>query len=257
MKIITWNVNGIRAAYKKGFVNLVTQWKPDIICVQETKAHPDQVEPSLLTLDGMKSYWSAATRKGYSGTATWSRKEPRSVSYGIGIQEFDSEGRFVVTDHGDFELYNVYFPNGGSGIERHNYKQKFLKDFTAYLSARIAAGKEIILVGDYNVAHREVDVHDPVRLSSQSGFLPEERQWFDQFFNAGFVDIFRKFYPDDKDRYTWWDMRTFARANNRGWRIDYICTTPKTAERVKSVEIWDHVEGSDHCPVVIELKEKK
>ncbi len=253
MKIITWNVNGIRAAHRKGFCALANQWKADILCVQETKAHPDQVEPELLSVGETKSYWSAAVRKGYSGTATWTRAEPKAVSYGIGVSEFDSEGRFVITDHGDFELYNVYFPNGGSGIERHNFKQKFLKDFLNYLKGRIAAGKEIILLGDYNVAHLEFDVHDPVRLSSHSGFLPEERAWFDEFLNAGFVDLFRKFYPDAREKYTWWDMRTFARANNRGWRIDYICATPKTAAKVKKVEIWDHVEGSDHCPVVVEL----
>lgn len=253
MKIITWNVNGIRAAHRKGFCALANQWKPDILCVQETKANPDQVEPDVLCVDGMKSYWSAATRKGYSGVATWTRVEPVQVSFGIGIQEFDSEGRFVVTDHGDFELYNVYFPNGGSGLERHNFKQKFLKDFLLHLKNRIAAGKEVVLVGDYNVAHREMDVFDPVRLSSVSGFLPEERQWFDEFLNAGFIDIFRKFYPEERERYTWWDMRTFARANNRGWRIDYISCTKKIADRVKSIEIWDHVEGSDHCPVAMEI----
>jgi exodeoxyribonuclease-3 len=253
MKIITWNVNGIRAVHKKGFCGLTNQWKPDILCVQETKAHPDQIEPDLLCADGMKSYWSAAARKGYSGVATFTREEPKSVSYGIGIPEFDSEGRFVVTDHGEFELYNVYFPNGGSGLERHNFKQKFLKDFLAYLKARIDSGHEVILVGDYNVAHKEVDVYNPEKLSSQSGFLPEERRWFDDFLNAGFVDIYRQKYPNEKDKYTWWDMRTFGRVNNRGWRIDYICSTKKTADRVKNIEIWDHVEGSDHCPVMVEI----
>jgi len=253
MKIITWNVNGIRAVHRKGFCTLASEWKPDILCTQETKAHPDQLEPGLLSVDGMKSYWSAATRKGYSGVATWTRAEPKSVLNGIGVPVYDSEGRFVITDHGDFELYNVYFPNGGSGVERHNFKQKFLQDFLDYLKKRIELGREIILVGDYNVAHQDMDVHDPVRLSNISGFLPEERKWFDDFLKAGFVDIYRKFHPDEKHRYTWWDMRTFARVNNRGWRIDYICTTPKTAARIKKAEIWDHVEGSDHCPVMVEL----
>ena len=252
MKIISWNVNGIRAVHKKGFCALAAQWKPDILCVQETKAHPDQVEPELLSMDEMKSYWSAATRKGYSGTATWTRVEPKQVLKGIGTPEFDSEGRFVVTDHGDFELYNVYFPNGGSGEERHNFKQKFLKDFLLYLKDKIRAGREIIVLGDYNVAHQEIDIHDPVRLSKVSGFLPEEKKWFDEFLAAGFVDIFRKHFPDKKDVYTWWDMRTFGRANNRGWRIDYICATPGIAKKINKVEVWDDVQGSDHCPVMVE-----
>lgn len=253
MKIITWNVNGIRAVHRKGFCDLAKEWKADILCTQETKAHPEQVEPDVLCVNGMKSYWSAATRKGYSGVATWSRAEPQGVALGIGRPEYDSEGRFVITNHGDFELYNVYFPNGGSGIERHTYKQNFLRDFLDFLKTRMAAGREIILVGDYNIAHLEIDVHDPVRLSSVSGFLPEERMWFDQFLNSGFVDLYRKFHPDQKEKYTWWDMRTFARANNRGWRIDYVCATEKIAKQIKRAEIWDHVEGSDHCPVMVEL----
>jgi exodeoxyribonuclease-3 len=253
VKIITWNVNGIRALHRKGFRALASGWGADVLCVQETKAHPDQLEPELLSVDEMKSYWSAATRKGYSGVATWTRVEPKAVSRGIGISDYDSEGRFVITEFNEFTLYNVYFPNGGSRIERHNFKQKFLKDFLTHLKGHIQAGRPLILLGDYNIAHREIDVYDPVRLSKESGFLPEERAWFDELLAAGFVDLYRKFYPEQKDKYTWWDMRTFARANNRGWRIDYICATEPLASRVKRVEIWDHVEGSDHCPVMVEL----
>lgn len=254
MKIVSWNVNGIRACSKKGLLEFVDSEKPDVLCLQETKAHIEQVEESLRTLGYAEGYWSSAQKKGYSGVATFLNQKPKSVAKGIDISAYDNEGRFVITDHGDFLLYNIYFPNGGSGEERHQFKQKFLKDLNAHLKAQLSKGREVIVVGDYNVAHKEVDVYDPVRLSKESGFLPEEREWFDQFLNLGFVDTFRKFHPEQKEKYSWWSYRELARISNRGWRIDYICISRGLEARIKSADILDHIEGSDHCPVVITLE---
>lgn len=254
MKIISWNVNGIRAVYKKGLTDFLQKQDPDIFCVQETKAHIDQVEEATRKLGMNHSYWSSAVRKGYSGVATFLRDEPRKIETTIGILDYESEGRIVMTDHGAFELYNIYFPNGGSGEARHDFKQRFLKDLNAYLKPRIDSGRPIIVLGDYNVAHREVDIHDPVRLSTESGFLPEERAWFDDFLKLGFIDTFRHLHPNEKDRYTWWSYRELARISNRGWRIDYICVTKNLEKAIQSAEILDDVEGSDHCPISLTLK---
>lgn len=253
MKIITWNVNGIRAIAKKGFYEFISKMSPDILCLQETKAHPDQVEPELLNPFGLKSHWSVAQRPGYSGTVTYAKADVTTVQTGIGIKKYDAEGRFVITDHADFLLYNVYFPNGGASEERHLFKQEFLKKFTSHLQRDIQAGREIILVGDYNVAHKDIDVYDPKKLSTESGFLPEEREWFSKFLEIGFVDLFRHFHPNEPHRYTWWSYLEKARLGNRGWRIDYICVTKGLLARFKSCEILDDVTGSDHCPVMAEM----
>lgn len=254
MKIISWNVNGIRACHKKGLVDFVTQEKPDIFCVQETKAHIDQVEMEAQHLGYKHYFWSSAIRKGYSGVATFTNQEPLQTQLGWGQSEYSSEGRIVITDHGVFDLYNIYFPNGGSGEERHNFKQKFLKDLNLHLKEKIKKGREIVVVGDYNVAHKEIDVFDPVRLSKVSGFLPEERVWFDSFLSLGFVDTFRMFHANEEKRYSWWSYRELARIANRGWRIDYICVSKGLEKSVVSADILDQVQGSDHCPVVATLK---
>ena len=254
MKIISWNVNGVRAAYKKGLIEFIDREDPDILCLQETKAHAEQCEPMIVSPPGRTSHWSSATRKGYSGTATYVKAQVKDVSYGIGVPEYDSEGRFVITDHGDFVLYNIYFPNGGSGPERHDFKQRFLKDLNANLQPQIKAGRSIIVVGDYNVAHKPIDIYDPVRLANESGFLPEERAWFDSFLELGFVDTFRHFHPNEPERFTWWSMRERARIGNRGWRIDYICVTRDLVPRLKRAQVMDGQEGSDHCPVLLEMK---
>ena len=254
MKIITWNVNGIRACAKKGFLDFFEQQDPDILCIQETKAHPGQLEHELLKPFDRYAYWSSAYKKGYSGTVTYLKEEPAAVAHGIGIRKFDSEGRFVVTDMGQFVLFNVYFPNRAAREERHLFKQEFLAKFTKHLKKLIDSGREVIVVGDYNVAHLEYDVHDPVRLSKSSGFLPEEREWFDYFLSVGFYDAFRQFHPDKKDEYSWWSYRENARKNNRGWRIDYICVTKGLIPRLKSASILQDQMGSDHCPVVVELE---
>ncbi len=254
MKIISWNVNGIRACYKKNLMDFVRTEKPDILCLQETKAHIDQVEDEVRKMTWQHSYWSSAKRKGYSGVATFTNLEPKNVQYHFNdIPDYESEGRIVMADMGPFDLYNIYFPNGGSGIERHNFKQQFLKDLNIHLKDKLATGRQVVVVGDYNVAHESIDVHDPIRLSKESGFLPEERAWFDSFLDLGFIDTFRYFKPTEAKRYSWWDMRTYGRISNRGWRIDYVCISKGLEKYLASADILDQVEGSDHCPVVVTL----
>lgn len=257
MKIISWNVNGIRAVGKKGFLPFIEREAPDVLCLQETKAHFDQVENSIREPHGMKGAWSSALRKGYSGVATMERQDSRLPVREwiprIGIEKYDSEGRVVITDHGPFLLYNIYFPNGGSGPDRHDFKQVFLADLYEHLSAKIKQGRELVLVGDYNIAHREIDVYDPIKLAQESGFLPEERAWFDRFLSLGFVDTFRHFRPDEKGAFTWWSYVERARPVNRGWRIDYICVTTGLVPSLKAARVMDEIEGSDHCPVMVEL----
>lgn len=253
MKIISWNVNGIRACYKKGLQDFVHTEKPDIFCLQEVKANKDQVDQATQSLGFDFHCWSSAIRKGYSGVATFSHQDPILCETGFGYPEYEAEGRVIKSDYEKFDIYNIYFPNGGSGELRHDFKQKFLKDLNKHLKAEIKKGRQVIVVGDYNVAHHEVDVYDPVRLSKESGFLPEERAWFDQFLELGFIDTFRQFHPTEKDRYSWWSYRELARISNRGWRIDYICITQGLQKYLKSADILDQVEGSDHCPVVAEL----
>lgn len=252
MKIISWNVNGIRAAAKKGLIEFVAAEKPDFLCLQETKAHLDQVEKEIQTLGYESSFWSSAKKRGYSGVATFCHQNVKH-SKGWGAEIYESEGRIVWTETPHFDLYNIYFPNGGSGEERHLFKQQFLKDLNLHLAEQLARGKSIVLVGDYNVAHREMDVYDPIRLSKESGFLPEEREWFNSFLNLGFVDTFRKFYPDKKDSYSWWSYRELARISNRGWRIDYVCVSKDLESRVRAAKIHAETTGSDHCPVSIEI----
>lgn len=254
MKIISWNVNGIRACGKKGLVDFVQKENADIFCIQETKAHIEQVDETLKSLGYQFYNWSSAKRKGYSGVATFSKQKPLSVKTEFGYSEYEDEGRTIISDFGPFVVYNIYFPNGGSGDERHHFKQVFLKRLNEHARAQIKAGRELIIVGDYNVAHKEVDVFDPIRLSTVSGFLPEEREWFNDFLNLGFVDTFRKLNPEAKEKYSWWSYRELARISNRGWRIDYICATPKLIEKLKSATILDNVEGSDHCPVVADFE---
>jgi exodeoxyribonuclease-3 len=254
MRIISWNVNGIRACSKKGFYEFVRRENPDVLCIQETKAHPDQLDEELKNLFQRVSYFSSAEKKGYSGTATYLKVVPENVSYGIDIRKFDNEGRFVIVQIKDIFIYNIYFPNGASGEERHFFKQEFLNKLSAHLKKLVDKGAKIIVVGDYNVAYLDHDVFDPVRLSSVSGFLPEERGWFKNFLDIGFIDTFRYFNPNLTQKYTWWSYRENARIANRGWRIDHICVTKNLLDRVEDVRILDMQEGSDHCPVLIDLK---
>lgn len=253
MKIITWNVNGIRSVIQKGFFEFVESQNPDLLCLQETKVHPDQLDEAIQSPSGWRTFWSSAQRPGYSGTATFCRVTPEEVHYGFGIPKFDAEGRMVVTRFPKFLLYNVYFPNGGAREERHLFKQEFLKRFGSHLVRKARAGENIILVGDYNVGYLDIDVYDPKALSTESGFLPEERKWMVGFLESGFVDGFRYFHPDEKNRFTWWSYLQNARLGNRGWRIDHMCVSRGLEKRLRSVEILDGQMGSDHCPVVMEI----
>ncbi len=250
MKICTWNVNGIRSCSQKGFFDFWEGEDLDILCLQETKAHPEQLSDEIVSPLGWNAYWSSAQRRGYSGTVVYTKETPNDVRYGMGIPKFDTEGRFVICDYDDFVLFNIYFPNGSAREERHNYKQEFLKKLNLHLKSLIKKGREVIVVGDYNVAYMNIDVFDPVRLSKVSGFLPEERKWFLEFLDLGFVDGFRYFHPEEPNKYTWWSYRENARIGNRGWRIDHICMTRGLLKNLKSVEILGDQMGSDHCPVV-------
>lgn len=253
MRICTWNINGIRAGDGRPFFECLERLKPDILGLQETKCHPQQAGLAITQAPGYESFWSTARRKGYSGVATFCRKPPRSVTTGIGIRKYDSEGRIVLTEHDDFQLYNIYFPNGGSGPERHDFKQEFLDRLLEVLKRDLKHKRPTIVMGDFNVAPHEVDVYDPVELSSVSGFLPEERLWFQKFLALGFVDCFRNFYPGKKDAYTWWSNLGGNRIRNRGWRIDHICVSEDLKADVKSCELMPEQMGSDHCPVYIDL----
>ena len=256
MKLISWNVNGVRASADKGLLSFLDKERPDILCLQETKTHKDQLEEGLLKSlhRGGESYFMSAYKKGYSGVATLlSKKAPpvKKVHYGLGVRAYDKEGRVVVTEYEKFKLYNIYFPNGALGPDRHLFKQRFLKYLKGHLKKEMKK-KPLIVVGDYNVAHEEVDVYDPVKLSTVSGFLPEERKWFQSFLETGFVDVFRHFYPK-KQTFTWWSYRENARKFNRGWRIDMICVTKDFIGSVKKCKIFEKQRGSDHCPISVEI----
>jgi exodeoxyribonuclease-3 len=239
----------------KGLVDFVASEAADVFCVQETKAHPTQVELEAEDLDGVEAFWSTAEKKGYSGTLTVTKEPVRSVKHGIGIPKYDSEGRFVITEHKDFSLYNIYFPNGAMSETRHLYKMEFLETMYEHFKQRLARGDSLVVLGDYNIAHAAIDIHDPVRLDGESGFKPEERAWMDKFFALGFVDTFRHMNPTQKDAYTWWSYRQVSRPRNKGWRIDYISVSPDLKDRIRSAQILSQVHGSDHCPVVLDLKD--
>ena len=254
MKIISWNVNGIRACGKKGFLPFIQKTKPDILCIQETKAHPDQVDDKIKNIPLYRAYWSLSEISGYSGTAVYSKLKPKAVKDHIGIDQFDREGRFLILDMGSFILFNIYFPNGSRDEVRHNFKQLFLKKLLYYLKKWIDNKKELIIVGDYNVAYLDIDVFDPKALNSTSGFLPEERAWFKDFLSLGFIDTYRFFHPNKEKSYTWWSYREGARKLNRGWRIDHICATSGLKKRLQKTEILNQETSSDHCPIALYLK---
>lgn len=254
MKIATWNVNGIRAVFKKGFTDFVHKVNPDVLCLQETKVHPDQLKDFQKNLYPCE-YWSVCGRKkGYSGTAVFSKKPALNIWKGMEIKKFDWEGRIIAFEDQNFVLISVYFPNGALTRERHLFKQEFLRRFPWFLTElRKKTEKELIIVGDYNVAYKDIDVYSPKTLQNTSGFLPEERKWFEEFLEQGYMDVYRYFYPDKKNIYTWWSLRQKARKLNHGWRIDHICTTKNLKSRLQSIQIYDQQEGSDHCPVLLEI----
>lgn len=255
MLIYCWNINGIRAAEKKGLLAWLTQTAPDVLCLQETKADPIELSDQLLRPPGYRSYWAAAEKKGYSGVATYCKQAPTAWRVGLGIARFDREGRVLMTEHGDFELYNVYFPNGKASPERLAYKLDFYDAFLAHVDARVQAGKQVIFCGDVNTAHQPVDLARPRENEKISGFLPEERAHLDKWLAHGWVDVFRHLHPDARDAYTWWSLRTNARARNVGWRIDYFFVHQRCLPRIKAAGIAADVMGADHCPHWIEVHE--
>lgn len=247
VNMISWNVNGIRAVEKKGFVQQLKDFDADIIGIQETKAQPDQLSDALKEIDGYYSYWHSAEKKGYSGVALYCRKEPDKVHYGMGIEEFDSEGRVIAAEYPDFYLFNVYFPNSGAGLKRLDFKLRFNKALHSHLN-KLAKQKSVVLCGDYNVAHTEIDLKNPKTNTKNAGFTPEERAWMDEFVQDGYVDTFRMFTPDP-GHYSWWSYRFNARAKDIGWRIDYFCVDKNSKEMVQDASILKDIMGSDHCPV--------
>ena len=254
MKIATWNINGFRAAFSKGLSDFIKSRSPDILCLQETKAHPDQLKEDQKSLYPYQ-YWSVCgKKKGYSGTAVFSKVPAYRILNGMGIKKFDWEGRIVVFEEKSFLIINIYFPNGALTLKRHLFKQEFLKRLPYFLEGlRKETKKELIVVGDYNIAYKDIDVYSPSTLQSTSGFLPEERKWFQDFLKDEYLDVYRYFYPEKKEAYTWWSLRERARSKNQGWRIDHICVTRGLKPHLKSIEICSQQMGSDHCPVLMEL----
>ena len=256
MKIISWNTNGLRATVKQEhFTPLFAFNNPDIVCFQETKCEPDQLDEKTRNLKGYHSYFSySKLRKGYSGVAIYSKLEPEKVEYGMGIKKFDDEGRTLVAHYKDFVLINCYFPNAGISPERLVYKLEFYDAFLKFINKLKESGKNVIFTGDVNTAHNEIDLARPKENENNTGFLPIERAWLDEVVNNGFVDIFRSLNPDKKDVYTYWDMKTRARDRNVGWRIDYFFTNQSFLKNIQSFKTLSDYEGSDHCPIMIEIK---
>jgi len=254
MRLYSWNVNGIRAAQKKGLVNWIKTAEPDVLCLQETKARPEQLDDELLKLGGYHAYWASAEKKGYSGVALYSREEPRSVQIGLGIDEFDVEGRTIIADYSDFVLMNAYFPNGSRDLSRVPYKMAFKEAFLEVSNGFQAEGRPVVFCGDVNTAHRPIDLARPKQNEKSTGFLPLERAWLDKIVEQGYIDTFRLLHPDQEDAYSWWAYWGNARANNVGWRIDYFFTSPDLRERVLDADIHADVMGSDHCPVSLTLE---
>ena len=253
MKIITYNVNGLRAALSKGFAAWLAEEQPDVLCLQETKAQPDQIPTLEFEALGYRSYFFSAKRKGYSGVAILTRLQPDHVEYGMGIPVYDDEGRFIRADFGDLSIVSVYHPSGTMGDERQAFKMQWLTDFEHYVHDLRKTRPYLILCGDYNICHRPIDIHDPVRNANNSGFLPEEREWIDHFIRGGFIDTFRYFHQEQPDQYTWWSYRFNARANNKGWRIDYCMATENLEPRLRDARILPDVKHSDHCPCLLEI----
>ena len=248
MKLLSWNVNGIRAIEKKGFLEWLHKESPDILCVQETKAHPKQLKENLHFPNGYKTYWAAAEKKGYSGVAVFSKTEPRSVQAGLGVEGFDTEGRTLIMDYGKFVLFNIYYPNGGNGNIRVPFKLAFYDAFLKVAEKLKKKGKKLIICGDVNTAHEEIDLARPKQNEKNTGFLPEERAWVTKFLSKGYIDTFRHFIKEG-GHYSWWDYKTRARERNIGWRLDYFFITPNLLPKLKSAFMLADVRGSDHCPV--------
>lgn len=252
MRIITYNVNGIRAAMVKGLAEWTGAAFPDVLCLQEIKATPDVVDVSAFEALGYSCYWFPAEKKGYSGTAIFTRIKPDHVEYGTGMKAYDTEGRFIRADFGSLSVMSTYFPSGTTGDIRQDFKYKFLDDFLEYIQTLRKERKDLIISGDYNICHKAIDIHNPVSNANSSGFLPEERAWMSKFMESGFVDTFRHF-NEEPHQYTWWSFRANSRAKNLGWRIDYNMASSTLKGRLKRAAILPEAKHSDHCPVLLEL----
>ena len=250
MKLISWNVNGIRACLNKGFKEFFEEIDADIFCIQETKCQKGQID---LEFDGYTSYWNSAEKKGYSGTAVFTKIKPLNVTYGIGIEEHDKEGRVITLEFEDFYLVNVYTPNSKRELERLDYRQIWEDEMRKYL-LKLNENKPVVMCGDLNVAHKEIDLKNPSSNRRNAGFTDEERNKMTELLNAGFLDTFRYFYPDKTGEYSWWSYMRKARENNAGWRIDYFIVSKSMEKRLKDAKIYQEVMGSDHCPVGLEIE---
>lgn len=255
IKIYSWNVNGIRAIHKKGFLEWLDEDRPEILCIQETKANLDQLPKKLVDFDGYKSYFNSAERKGYSGVGIYSSIKPTKIENGFGIKKFDTEGRVQIADYDDFVLFNIYFPNGKMSDDRLKYKLDFYDAFLEHANNLRDEGRNIVICGDVNTAHKEIDLAHPKENSKISGFLPVERAWIDKFLDNGYVDTFRMF-NNEPENYTWWSYRTKARDRNVGWRLDYFFVNEEFKNNIKDSYILSDVMGSDHCPIGIEIEIK-
>lgn len=249
MKLVSWNVNGLRACVGKNFMDFFKEADADIFCLQETKLQEGQIK---LETEGYHQYWNYAEKKGYSGTAIFSKKEPLKVSYGIGIEEHDNEGRVITLEFEDFYMVTVYTPNSQNELARLDYRMKWEDDFRGYLKS-LDEKKLVIMCGDLNVAHKEIDLKNPSSNRNNAGFTDEERSKFSQFLESGFIDTYRYFYPDTTGVYSWWSYRFNARANNAGWRIDYFCVSERLKDKLQGAHIHTDVTGSDHCPVELTI----
>lgn len=252
MRIITYNVNGLRSAMSKGLLDWMKVTQPDVLCLQEIKATPEQVGVFEFEEMGYQHFWYPAQKKGYSGVAIFTKIQPENVEFGCGIPEYDDEGRIIRADFKDFSVMSVYHPSGSSGDLRQAFKMKWLGDFQNYIRQLRTKIPNLVLCGDFNICHKAIDIHNPVSNAKTSGFLPEEREWMDGFVNDGFIDTFRHF-NQDPHHYSWWSYRAGARGKNLGWRIDYNFTTESLAPRLKSATIMPDAVHSDHCPVMLEL----
>ena len=253
-KLVSWNVNGIRAISKKDeFWNWLNDNDADIINFQEVRATKKDIPKKLASLDNFESYFNEAEKKGYSGVGTYSKIKPINVTKGLGIEEFDSEGRVLKLEYENFILYNIYFPNSGTNAKRLNFKVDFCNSLLKELEELKSQGKNLVITGDYNIAHHPIDVYNPKNCEGKSGYLPEEREWLDKLEKAGFIDTFRLFNKDENN-FTWWSYRTRARERNAGWRLDYFYVNEEIQSNVKSANILSDVYGSDHCPVTLELE---
>lgn len=252
-KIITYNVNGIRSALTKGWMEWLRTVNPDIVLLQEIKAEPGQLDLPVFDNDGYSNFWHPAQKKGYSGVAIFSKETPDHVEVGSGNAEVDAEGRIIRADFGDVSVMSVYVPSGSSGDHRQDYKMEWLEWFSTYIEGLLKERKHLIIGGDINICHRPIDIHNPVSNAKSSGFLPEERAWMDGFLNSGFIDSFRHFNPEPH-QYTWWSFRANARAKNLGWRIDYLMASEALKKQLKRCVILPEAKHSDHCPVLLEVE---